>query len=143
MFGYWHAFFPDELIRPQSLALLNCALRDPNTRCRAAALHATIYLVHGSRTFLTQAENRSGSRPDSYTPFSVALGDMIVAMYAALGRTLATEGALAVLLQALKCLIVLIQQTSFARLRHGFIGESVTQVRRLMRHRGKVLHLYH
>lgn len=94
--------------------------------------------MNGSRTFLTQAENRSGVRPEAYTPFAVALGDMVVSMYEALGQVLAAETSLPVLLQALKCMIVLVQQTTFARLRSGFIGDCIVNpVRKLLRHRGE------
>lgn len=140
MFGYWHAFFPAETpMRPHSLALLNAALHDPNGRCRAAALHATINCLDGSRTFLTQAENRSRvNRPAAYTSFAVALGDQVVAMHMALGRVVATERSKPVLVQALKCLIVLVQQTSYARLQSGFVGESVVEpVRRLLTDKGE------
>lgn len=140
MFGYWHAFFPDMApMPPQSLALLNCALLDPNRRCRAAALHATISCLDGSRGYLTQAENRNcDARPAAYTPFAVALADQVVAMHVVLGQVVSSETAKSVLVQALKCLIVLVQQTSYARLQSGFVDESVVQpVRQLLHDNGK------
>lgn len=149
MFGFWHAFFPatdfaDDSSNGEPAAatagdLLACALRDPNVRCRAAALHAALSCLSGSRAFLTQAENRvaPGSRghPTAFTPFAVALGDQVVRMYATLGRVIGAEPRNQVLVQALKTLIVLVQQTTFARLRAGFLAELVVPaVRRLLRH---------
>lgn len=139
LFGYWHSIFPTESV-PGSLAtgLLSCALRDPNPRCRIAALQATASWLHGSKLFLTRAEN-SDRPPTSYRPFSLALGDMIVYMYETLTQAVLTESSLPVLTQVLKCLIVLIQVTTFKRLKCTFVGQFVKHVRKLVYHKGKSL----
>lgn len=138
LFGYWHSLFPtDQSSSNHSFdGLLIAAIRDPNPRCRTAALQAAIAFLAYSKPFLTRAEN-SDKAPTSYTPFSLALGDMVVTMYRTLTQAINTEISLPVLLQVLKCLIVLIQVTTFSRLRAGFIGPMVTFVRRLVHHKGK------
>lgn len=90
------------------MALLNCAIRDPNPRCRVAALQAASVIIFGSKPFLSQAEN-SDRAPVAYMPFSIALGNMILSMYGALTQALSSESSLPVLVQVLKCLTVLIQ----------------------------------
>lgn len=149
MFGFWHAFFPSYVeegprsCQPATAAaasdLLAVALSDLNVRCRAAALHAALSCWCGSRPFLAQADNRlapgGAQRTAAYTPFAVALGDQVVLMYAAMGVVVRTEPSTPVLMQALKALIVLVQQTAFARLRAGFLGKLVVPaVRNLLRH---------
>lgn len=134
LFGYWHSLFPTEPLTVSSIALLNSVLRDPNPRCRSAAIQATASILYDSKTFLTRAEN-SDKAPTSYTPFSLALGDMIVFMYATLTYAIANESALTVLTHILKCLVCLIQATPFKRLRKGFVTEFVVYIKRLVYHK--------
>lgn len=102
LFGYWHSLFPTETVAGLlATGLLSCVLRDPNPRCRIAALQATASWLHGSKLFLTRAEN-SDRPPTSYLPFSLALGDMIVCMYETLTQAVLTESSLPVLTQVLK-----------------------------------------
>lgn len=61
---------------------------------------------------------------------------MVLTMYRTLTLAIHTESSLAVLVEVLKCLIVLIQATTFSRLRTGFVGPLVTFVRRLVHHKG-------
>lgn len=57
-YGYWHSLFPSESLTNSSKGLLNCVLRDPNPRCRVAALQATSMFLFGSKVYLAQAETR-------------------------------------------------------------------------------------
>lgn len=107
-FGYWHSLFPSEPVTNSSVCLLNCVLRDPNPRCRMVAMQSTSIILHGSKPFLTRAEN-SDNAPASYMPFSMALGDMMISMYQTITKAISTESSLPVLTQILKCLMVLIQ----------------------------------
>lgn len=137
LFGYWHSLFPTETVAGLlATGLLSCVLRDPNPRCRIAALQATASWLHGSKLFLTRAEN-SDRPPTSYLPFSLALGDMIVYMYEQLTQAVLTESSLPVLTQVLKCLIALIQVTTFKRLKCTFVAQFVKHVRKLVYHKGK------
>lgn len=108
LFGYWHTLFPSDEATPSTVSLLNAAIRDPNARCRAAALQAATIILHGSKPFLSQAEQNDKPHP-SYIPFSITLGDMIVSMYSSIIQALSTEGSLPVLIQVLKCLASLVQ----------------------------------
>lgn len=108
LFGYWHSLFPSDIATPSTVSLLNSAVRDPNPRCRIAALQAATIILHGSKPFLSQAEQNDKPHP-SYIPFSITLGDMIISMYTSLNQSLSTEGSLPVLIQVLKCLASLVQ----------------------------------
>ncbi len=108
LFGYWHSIFPSDIGTPSTVSLLNSAIRDPSPRCRVAALQAATIILHGSKPFLSQAEQNDKPHP-SYIPFSITLGDMIVSMYSSLNQSLSTEGSLPVLIQVLKCLASLVQ----------------------------------
>lgn len=106
LFGYWHSIFPSE--REIPFSLLTCSTRDPNSRCRIAALQAASMLIYGSKKFLWQAENND-KPPNTFTPFSVSLGNMVLIMYEQLTYALATENSIPTLTQVLKCLSLLIQ----------------------------------
>ncbi|XP_058462636.1 HEAT repeat-containing protein 6 [Malaya genurostris] len=134
MFGYWHALFPDENRTAATVSLLNCVLKDPSTKCRIAAVQTTTSLLYKSKPFLIQAES-SGKAPASFTPFSIALGNMIIEMYEMITQTLANESDYSVLTQILKCLTVFIQATPFHRLRKGIVTKFVRFVRILTRHK--------
>lgn len=108
LFGYWHTLFPSDIGTPSTVSILNAAIRDPNARCRIAALQAATIILHGSKPFLSQAEQNDKPHP-SYIPFSITLGDMIVSMYSSINQALSTEGYLPVLIQVLKCLASLVQ----------------------------------
>lgn len=108
LYGYWHSLFPGEPITNTSAALLNCVLRDPNAKCRIAALHATSVMLIGSKALFAQAES-SARDPPSFMPFSVSLSYMITCMYSAVMQMLTNESSLTVLCEILKCLTVLIQ----------------------------------
>lgn len=108
LFGYWHTLFPSDIGTPSTVSLLNAAIRDPNARCRIAALQAATIILHGSKPFLSQAEQNDKPH-SSYIPFSITLGDMIVSMYTSIIQTLSTENSLPVLIQVLKCLASLVQ----------------------------------
>lgn len=108
LYGYWHSLFPSEPITNASVALLNCVLRDPNQKCRIAALHATSVMLIGSKALFAQAES-SARDPASYMPFAVSLSYMIASMYSAIMQMLTNESSLMVLCEILKCLTVLIQ----------------------------------
>lgn len=108
LYGYWHSLFPSELITPTSSALLNCVLRDPNTKCRIAAAQAISVMLIGSKVFMAQAEC-SSRESTSYISFSQSLGHMIITMYTALIQALSNESSLLVLCEILKCLTILIQ----------------------------------
>lgn len=110
LFGYWHSLFPSDIATPSTVSLLNAAIRDPNPRCRTAAFQAATIIFHGSKSFLSQAEQNDKPH-SSYIPFSITLGDMILSMYASLNESLATECSLPVLIQVLKCLASLVQVT--------------------------------
>lgn len=112
LFGYWHTIFPSNIATPSTVSLLNAAIRDPNARCRIAALQAATIILHGSKPFLSQAEQNDKPHP-SYIPFSITLGDMIVSMYSSINQALSTEGSLPVLIQVLKCLASLVQVRVF------------------------------
>lgn len=117
--------------------LMNCALGDSNERCRMAALQATSVILYGSKPFLSQASNLKTTA--SFTPFSVTLANMITRMFHKLSEALARERSLLVVTQILKCLTVLIQGTPFHRLKPGIIDEAITNVRRLVYHKGEHL----
>ncbi|EAT38851.1 AAEL009289-PA [Aedes aegypti] len=134
MFGYWHALFPDESRTPATVSLLNCVLKDPSPKCRIAAIQAISFMVYKSKPFLIQAE--SGKKASvAFTPFSVALGNMITEMYEMITQALADESDYSVLTQILKCLTVFIQATPFHRLKRGIVTKFVRFVRILTRHK--------
>nr|XP_019538414.2 HEAT repeat-containing protein 6 [Aedes albopictus] len=134
MFGYWHALFPDESRTPATVSLLNCVLKDPSRKCRIAAIQAISFMVYKSKPFLIQAE--SGKKTSvSFTPFSVALGNMITEMYEMITQALADESDYSVLTQILKCLTVFIQATPFHRLKPGIVTKFFRFVRILTRHK--------
>lgn len=137
LFGYWHSLFPTEEASSTTVALLNCALRDPNQRCRMTALQATSLIVYGTKSFLMQADS-TVKTPSSFMPFSVALADRIRVLYSMLTQALASESSLPVLTQILKCLAVLIQSTSFHKLKQptGLVSKFVIYIRRLVHHKG-------
>lgn len=132
-YGYWHSLFPSESLTNSSKGLLNCVLRDPNPRCRVAALQATSMFLFGSKVYLAQAETRKA--PSSFMPFSIALGNMILSIYESLTQALSAESSLPVLTQILKCLGVLIQVTPFHRIDNGFVPSFVKYIRRLIYHK--------
>ena len=136
IFGYWYAFFPYENVTNSTISLLNSVLRDPSPKCRISALQATSFMLYKSKPFLIQAENTERP-PSTFTPFSIALGNMIVTMYEMLTQALSTEGDLSVLTQILKCFTVFIQSTPFHRLKRGIVTGFGKYVRILTRHRGK------
>ncbi|KAG4067443.1 hypothetical protein HA402_009680 [Bradysia odoriphaga] len=133
LFGYWHSLFPSDIATPSTVSLLNAAVRDPSPRCRIAALQAATIILHGSKPFLSQAEQNDKPHP-SYIPFSITLGDMIVSMYASLIQSLSTEGSLPVLIQVLKCLASLVQATPFNRM-NCLITKLMVFLRRLVYHK--------
>lgn len=135
MFGYWHCLFPTEELTPTSVALLNCALRDPNSRCRITALQATSMVLHGMKNFLVQAET-TNKPPSTFMPFSISLGNQLSAIYGALKQILSNENSLPVMIQTLKCLATLVQSTSFQKLRNspGLLQGFITLIRRLVHH---------
>lgn len=108
LFGYWHTLFPSDIATPSTVSILNAAIRDPNARCRIAALQAATIILHGSKPFLSQAEQNDKPH-SSYIPFSITLGDMILSMYSSINLALSTERSLPVLIQVLKCLASLVQ----------------------------------
>ncbi|XP_062552864.1 HEAT repeat-containing protein 6 [Armigeres subalbatus] len=134
MFGYWHALFADESRTPATVSLLNCVLKDPSPKCRIAAIQAISFMLYKSKPFLIQAE--SNKKPSvSFTPFSIALGNMITEMYEMITQALADESDYSVLTQILKCLTVFIQATPFHRLKRGIVTKFVRFVRILTRHK--------
>ncbi|XP_055605953.1 HEAT repeat-containing protein 6 [Uranotaenia lowii] len=134
MFGFWHALFPDENRTPATVSLLNCVLKDPSPKCRITAIQAISFMLYRSKPFLIQAENSKKS-PVSFTPFSIALGNMLVEMYEMLTQALADESDLSVLTQILKCLTVFVQATPFHRLKRGIVTKFVKYIRLLTRHK--------
>ncbi|KAJ6634291.1 HEAT repeat-containing protein 6 [Pseudolycoriella hygida] len=134
LFGYWHTLFPSDVATPTTVSLLNAAIRDPNARCRMVALQAATIILHGSKPFLSQAEQNDKPH-SSYIPFSITLGDMILSMYSSINQALSTEGSLPVLIQVLKCLASLVEATPFNRLNDGLITRIMGLLRRLVYHK--------
>jgi HEAT repeat-containing protein 6 len=130
MFGYWHSIFPYEQVTPKTASLLTCICRDPSTRCRMVAVQATSFMLYKSKPYLVQAETEKVA--SNFTPFSVALGNMICNMFESLTHALAHEGDNSVLTQILKCLSVFIQATPFHHLRSGIVTKFVRYVRKLV-----------
>lgn len=135
-FGYWHSLFPAEEPTPKNISLLNCILRDPNQRCRIAALQATSTILYGTKAFLVQAETTENP-PTNFMPFSISLGNQIRILYIAITQALHNESALPVLTQILKCLAILVQSTTFQKFQkpRGLISKFVSLIRRLMHHK--------
>ncbi|XP_059614918.1 HEAT repeat-containing protein 6 [Phlebotomus argentipes] len=127
MFGYWHCLFA-----AKDISLDKCVLRDPSHRCRICALQTISSLLHDSKKYIYQAESTESS--SSFTPFSVALGNMILELYKSLFQALDTESLSPLIVQILKCLIVLIPATPFHRLKPGIVTEIVRHVRKLVDH---------
>lgn len=107
LFGYWHSLFPYENVNPKTASLLNSASKDPSSRCRMTALQATSFMLQNSKPFLFQAE--TNDKTSTFTPFSVALGNMITAMYDVLTQALFNESDSSVQTQILKCFSIFIQ----------------------------------
>lgn len=135
-FGYSHSLFPAEELTPANISLLNCILRDPNQRCRIAALQATSTILYGTKAFLVQAETTENP-PTNFMPFSFSLGNQIRILYISLTQALHNESSLPVLTQILKCLAILVQSTTFQKLQkpRGLITKFVSLIRRLMHHK--------
>lgn len=135
-FGYWHSLFPAEELTATNISLLNCILRDPNQRCRIAALQATSTILYGTKAFLVQAETTENP-PTNFMPFSISLGNQIRILYISLTQALHNESSLPVLTQILKCLAILVQSTTFQKLQtpRGLISKFVSLIRRLMHHK--------
>lgn len=136
LFGYWHCLFPSDDLKPTTVGLLNCALRDTNQRCRISSLQATSLIVHGTKPFLVNAET-TDRLPTAFVPFSIMLGNRLRVMYTSLTNALANEKSLPVLTQILKSLAILVQSTTFQKIQqpHGFIRDFVTLIRRLVYHK--------
>lgn len=136
LFGYWHVLFPTDDLTPTSVGLLNCVLCDPSPRSRLTSLQAASTILYGTKPFLTQAE-LVDKPPSSFMPFSIALGNRIRVMYATLAKALATENSYTVLPQILKCLAILIQSTTFQRLRKlcAIVCDTISLIKRLVYHK--------
>lgn len=124
------------------MALLNCILRDPNQRCRIAALQATSSVIYGTKAFLIQAET-TDNPPTNFMPFSISLGNQIRVLYISLTQALHNESSLPVLTQILKCLAILVQSTTFQKLQKppGLISKFVSLIRRLVHHKDTTIKL--
>lgn len=150
LFGYWHSIFPSDVTIPYSL--LTSSIRDPNAKCKIAALQAASLLLSGSRNFLWQAENND-KISKTFTPFSISLGNMILTMYDQLNYGLANENSVPVITQLLKCLslliqvidqlshnivffkYILLQATPFHRLKSGFVFGFLEKIKKLTGHK--------
>lgn len=139
-FGYWHSLFPVEEVTTTNISLLNCILRDPNQRCRIAALQATSTILYGTKAFLIQAETTENP-PTNFMPFSISLGNQIRMLYISLTQAMHNENSLPVLTQILKCLAILVQSTTFLKLQkpRGLISKFVSLIRRLMHHKDSTI----
>lgn len=136
--GYWHSIFPQEHpshATVNTITILNCVMRDPNPKCRIAALQTISMVLHGTKPFLIQAEY-SEKPSTSFIPFSITLGNMISTIYAILTESLSGESSLQVLFSILKCLSVLIQVTPLHKLRNGIVTKFVVEIRKLVYHTG-------
>ncbi|GAB0098216.1 HEAT repeat-containing protein 6 [Sergentomyia squamirostris] len=134
MFGYWHCLFsPNDTALVAGLSLHTCLLRDPSYRCRINAIQAITCLLYDSKKYLYQAEN-SDREMTSFTPFSVALGNMVVSIHKTLFQALDNETHSPIIVQILKCFIVLIPATPFYRLKPGLVTEMVKFIRKLISH---------
>uniref|UniRef100_A0A1B0CTX9 HEAT repeat-containing protein 6 n=1 Tax=Lutzomyia longipalpis TaxID=7200 RepID=A0A1B0CTX9_LUTLO len=133
MFGYWHCLFAPNDAEPASVTLDGCILHDPSHRCRIAALQTISYLLHDAKKFLYQAESVDRESA-SFTPFSVALGKMVVQLYQVLLQALNTESLTPLIVQILKCFNILIPATPFHRLKSGIITKLVEKIRKLIHH---------
>lgn len=146
MFGYWNSFIPQQFIvdgagglaKPPSIAaaamLPNLLLMDPSPKCRCMIAQTLSTFVRFSKFFLYQAESDSRVST-SFTAFSVAMGESLVATYRILTRALSGEGHVAVIIQLLKCFSSLIQATPFHKLETGMVTQLVRYVRRLVHHK--------
>lgn len=139
-FGYWHSLFPAEELTATNISLLNCILRDPNQRCRIAALQATSTIIYGTKAFLVQAETTENP-PTNFMPFSISLGNQIHILYISLTQALHNESSLPVLTQILKCMAILVQSTTFQKLQkpRGLIIKFVSLLRRLVHHKDSTI----
>ncbi|XP_055704201.1 HEAT repeat-containing protein 6-like [Phlebotomus papatasi] len=134
MFGYWHCLFStNDINYPGGMFLTKCILSDPNHRCRISALQTISCLLHDAKKYLYQAESTE-RESTSFTPFSVALGNMILEIYRALFQALDTESLSPIVVQLLKCFIVLVPATPFHRLKPGLVTEIVKHLRKLVNH---------
>lgn len=72
----------------------------------------------------------------SFTAFSVTVGNIVWELHQSLCMALAMENSILVIIQLLKCLAALIQNTPYHRLKTGLITQLVENVRPYLRHKG-------
>lgn len=137
MFGYWNNFVPQEYSEdaPKPMAMLPWLLLiDPNPKCRCMVAQTLSTFIRFSKFYLYQAESDQRTS-NSFTAFSVSLGQSIIATYRILTKALSSESNVGVIIQILKCFSSLIQATPFHKLDSGMISNVVKYVRKLVHHK--------
>ncbi|XP_021942024.1 HEAT repeat-containing protein 6 isoform X3 [Zootermopsis nevadensis] len=134
LFGYWSSLLPDGKDMLHAPTLCACLLKDPSSSNRTLVLQILIAMLMRSRLYLSQAEE-SSKNFTSFTAFSVTVGNIVWELHQSLCMALAMENSILVIIQLLKCLAALIQNTPYHRLKTGLITQLVENVRPYLRHK--------
>ncbi|XP_047003089.1 HEAT repeat-containing protein 6 [Schistocerca americana] len=132
LFGYLSNFLPDGTT--QTRTLMTCLLRDPSSQCRLEIINSLSAIFLASKIYFLQAE-RSGKRCAAFTPYSETVGNIIEEIHRSLCLALSAENSVPVIIQLLKCVARLVQNTPYHRLSHGLIMKVVRNTRAFLRHK--------
>eukprot|EP00873_Tetraselmis_striata_P014002 jgi/Tetstr1/434266/TSEL_023373.t1 len=123
---------------PRTPSLVTVLLYDPHAKVRLAAASAIGLLMEGpvQRAYLGVAEVRSTSAKAlvrGFTPLSVQLGQMLVALHAGLFQSLQSEPNLGILTSSMRALAILLCAAPYERLPQTLIPQVVSCVRSTLR----------
>lgn len=141
IFGYWLVFLPnypdaskwctDEASKH---TLAYCAMYDPVSFNREAALKVILEMITKSRIYLYHAES-SKKTTSSFIPFSESIAYTITCLHEVFHTILEKENSLCMILATLKCCAVLIQATPYHKLDSGLVSELLLSARKFMYYR--------
>ncbi|KAM4699504.1 HEAT repeat-containing protein 6 [Discoglossus pictus] len=135
-YGYWSAFMPDTpgIGSPQSVSLMNVALKDYSPKTRASALQVLSAILDGSKQFLSVADDASDHKR-AFTPFSVSLALSIRELHRCLLLALVAESSSQTLTQVIKCLANLVSNAPYHRLKLGLLTRVWNQIKPFIRNK--------
>lgn len=127
IFGFWSSFIPDSCgPLTTQFSTLSTILRDPLARVRASAL-SFLYklLLTGDQFVMTLADETSNksTKQLSFTPLSQSLAAMISEIHNNFYLILFGETNASVLIQAFKCLSLLITISPYNKLKTGLLTD--------------------
>ncbi|XP_019850882.1 PREDICTED: HEAT repeat-containing protein 6-like isoform X1 [Amphimedon queenslandica] len=123
-FSYGFSFLPHDTPTSNSPpSILTCLNQDNSHKCQSAAISVLMSILDNSKPFLAMASDPSSGPTHPFISYSNKLGGVIRELHRSLLEFISKEKRATLLTQAVKCLAILVSNTSYHKLTTSYIKD--------------------